>query len=105
MQSALVWAGLAANHVNIFQAIRDSDLMGLVCLLACIVLSIVSWAIIFYKTFQIRAASNQSDQFVESCMSGSGSLDDAYRHSGEYSDSPLAMILREAYLEMQMGPG
>lgn len=100
--STLSLGALAANHVNLFQAVRDSDFMGLLCLIVCMILSLISWAIIFYKAWQIRAAIRQSDGFVDRCMSGSGSLEDAYRHSAHYPDSPLAQILREAYLEMQM---
>lgn len=102
MLNPVLLAGVAANHVNVFQAIRDSDIMGVLCLGACIVLSILSWMVIFYKTFQIRACARQSDQFIRSCMDGSGSLDDAFRLSSDYPASPLAQILREAYLEMQM---
>lgn len=102
MTDALALAGIAANHVNLFQAIRDSDFMGVLCLAACIVLSIVSWAIIFYKTIRINGAARQSDRFIDRCMGGTGSLDDAYRHSKEYPDSPVAQILREAYFEMEL---
>lgn len=102
MINALALAGVAANHVNLVQAIGDSDLMGILCLVGCIILSLIAWTIIFFKTFQISAAGRQSDAFVDRCMSGTGSLEDAYRHTGEYPDSPLAQILREAYLEMQM---
>ncbi len=102
MIEALVLAGVDATHVNIFQAIRDSDFMGLLCLGGCLILSVISWMIIFYKLFQINAASSQSDRFVSSYLSGSGSLEDAFRHSSEYPESPLAQILREAYLEMQL---
>jgi biopolymer transport protein TolQ len=100
--NALVLGGIAANHVNIFQAINDSDIMGILCLVACIILSLVAWTIIFFKAFQVSSATRQSDEFIDRCMSGTGSLEDAYRHTGEYPDSPLAQILREAYLEMQM---
>lgn len=102
MNNALALGAIAANHVNLFQAIRDTDLMGLLCLVACIILSIVSWAVIFHKTRQLRLATRQSDEFIEHCMNGTGSLDDAYRKAAQYPESPLAQILREAYLEMQM---
>jgi biopolymer transport protein TolQ len=102
LNEALAVAGIAANHVNLFQAIRDTDLMGLLCLLACLVLSLLSWCIIFYKLAVIRRAFRQSDAFIARCMSGTGSLDDAYRQSAQFSDSPLALILRESYLEMQL---
>ena len=102
MIEALALAGVDATHVNIFQAIRDSDFMGVLCLIACLMLSVISWAIIFYKLFQFNAASRQSDRFVSRCVSGTGSLEEAYRHSSDYTSSPLAQIFREAYLEMQM---
>lgn len=101
-ENTLSLSALAGNHVNLFQAISDSDIMGLLCLIVCMGLSVASWAVILYKARQMRLATRQSDQFIDRCMSGSGSLEDAYRHSGHYPDSPLAQILREAYLEMQM---
>jgi len=94
--------GIDAVHVNIFQAIGDSDFIGIICLVACLILSVISWAIIFYKFFQFGAASRQSDLFIQKSVSGGGSLEEAYRHTAKYPDSPLALILREAYLEMQM---
>ena len=102
MIEVVALAGVDATHVNIFQAVKDSDFMGLLCLAGCIVLSVISWAIIFFKYIQINAAHRQSDHFVSRCLSGSGSLEDAYRHSSEYPSSPLAQILREAYLELQL---
>lgn len=101
-ESVLSLSAMAANHVNLFQAIADSDLMGLICLIVCMALSVASWAIILYKWHQIRQATRQSDEFIDRCMSGAGSLEEAYRHSGTYPESPIAQILREAYLEMQM---
>lgn len=102
LETGLSLSALAANNVNIFQAAASTDFMGLVCLIACFGLSLASWAIIFYKAHQIRQAARQSDQFIARCMSGSGSLEEAYRHSNNYPDSPLAQTLREAYLEMEM---
>lgn len=102
MIEGLALAGIAANHVNIFRALGDTDLMGLVCLVTCIGLSIASWTVIFYKTWQIGHAARQSDKFIKRCLSGSGSLEDAYRRCSDYADSPVALILREAYLEMEM---
>ncbi|MCX7018672.1 MAG: MotA/TolQ/ExbB proton channel family protein [bacterium] len=102
MIETLCLAAIAANHVNLFEAIGQSDIMGLACLAGCLVMSVISWAVIFYKSFQISVAARQSDSFIGRCMSGSGSLDEAYRHSSDYPSSPLARIFREAYLEMQM---
>ena len=93
-------SAFAANHVNILQAIRDSDLMGAICLFVCLTLSVVSWVIILYKLNSISTAMRQSDAF-DRCLDSSGSLEEAYRRSGEFASSPLAQILREAYIEME----
>lgn len=102
MTDILALSAISTNNVNIFHAIGDSDIMGVLCLLTCIVLSIISWTIIFYKFAQYRIAMKSSDKFIERCMSGPGSLDEAYRLTDKYPKSPLAQIMREAYLEMQM---
>lgn len=94
-------AGIAVNHVNIFQAIRDSDFMGLLCLVACLSLSVASWAVIFYKLAALRAAQRQSEAFLEQCDSAGG-FEETFRFSKEFPESPLAQIFREAYVEMEM---
>jgi len=88
--------------VDVIQAVRDSDLVGHLCYIVLALFSILSWAVIAYKMLHIYHANKQTDQFVDLCMSGSGSLDEAYKHASEYPDSPLAQILRETYLELQI---
>jgi len=95
-------ASVAFNHVNLFQAIRDSDFMGILCLTACLILSVISWTIIFYKFVAISRASRESDAFIEQCLSSAGSLEEAFRLSKNYTASPVAQVFREAYLEMQL---
>jgi len=89
-------------EASLIRAIRDSDMIGMVCYVVLTFFSIVSWAVIGYKFLHIYHANKQTDQFVDLCMSGSGSLDEAYKHAGEYPDSPLAQVLRETYLELQI---
>lgn len=88
--------------VDVVRAIKDSDLVGHFCYIVLAIFSVMSWAVIGYKMLHIRHATKQTDEFVGLCMSGSGSLDEAYKHAGEYPDSPLAQILRETYLELQV---
>ncbi|MBM3334759.1 MotA/TolQ/ExbB proton channel family protein [Candidatus Sumerlaeota bacterium] len=88
--------------VDLIRTIRQSDLVGWMCYIVLSFFSVVSWAIIAYKSLHIYHANNQTDDFVELCMRGSGSLDEAYKHAGEYPDSPLAQVLRETYLELQI---
>lgn len=89
-------------NVNVIRAVKDSDLVGQACYIVLAVFSILSWAVIGFKLLHIHHATKQTDQFVDLCMSGSGGLDEAYKHASEYPDSPLAQILRETYLELQV---
>jgi len=100
--TALPLLGIAVNHVNLFQALRDSDFMGILCVGACLVLSIISWAIILYKLVSLSNASRQSDDFLNTCMEKSGSLEEAYRLAKAYPQSPLAQIFRQVYFEMEL---
>ena len=88
--------------VDVIRAIRDSDLVGHACYIVLAIFSVLSWAVIGFKLLHVHHATKQTDDFVDLCMSGSGSLDEAYKHAGEYPDSPLAQILRETYLELQV---
>jgi len=92
----------ALLSVDVIQAVRQSDLIGKICYVVLAFFSVLSWAVIGYKLLHIYHANRQTNQFVDLCMSGSGSLDEAYKHAGEYPDSPLAQILRETYLELQV---
>lgn len=85
--------------VNIIQAIRENDIVGLFCLSLTAVFSIISWAVIIYKYLHLRQAHRQTQRYVELCAD-SGKLDDAFRYAGSFPDSPIAQIARETYLEI-----
>jgi len=88
--------------VDIIGIIVSADLVGKICLGITIIFSIVSWAIIIYKFVHIHMATRQTNRFLKECMSGSGNLEEAYRKASSYPDSPLAQILREGYLELEI---
>lgn len=88
--------------VDLFKMIRDADLLGKTCLVILAIFSIMSWMVIVYKYLHIRQALVQTDAFVEVCNQGSGKLEDAFRHASTFPDSPLAQILREGYLELEI---
>ena len=100
------WAGLLAvsgtdaMHVDIVKAVRDSDFMGIVCLVGCLALSVVSWIVILYKMKVVRNAASQSDRF-DKVLDTAGSLEEVFRRTPEFQESPIAQILREAILEME----
>jgi biopolymer transport protein TolQ len=88
--------------VDIIEMIIKADIVGKACLCILLIFSISTWSIIIYKFLQVGAAVRQSNKFVNECMARSGSLEDAYRQTAAYPDSPLAQILREGYLELEI---
>jgi biopolymer transport protein TolQ len=88
-------------HVDILQAARDSDLMGVLSLILCLGLSLVCWAVILSKWNQLRRATADDDGFLADVDRAGGALEDAYSIAARYPSSSLAVILREACLEME----
>lgn len=98
--SILSVAGAEMITVDILRAVKDSDIVGIICLLACLGLSISSWVVILYKLKVIRSANLQSDRF-DHVLDTAGSLEEVFRRTPEFRQSPVAQILREAILEME----
>jgi biopolymer transport protein TolQ len=88
--------------VNIFQAIGRSDLIGQICLFVIAIFSVISWAVIVYKWIHLRRVGAQTEDFIGDCLEAGGSLEEAYRASAEYPDCPLAEILRETVVELEV---
>jgi len=89
-------------NVNVLEAIKQNDVVGILCLLVLAFFSVFSWAIIIFKWLQIVYINHQSADFLDKCMSQNMTLDEAYRATGDYADTPLAQILRESYLEAEV---
>lgn len=99
------WVAQMSNRwisVDIIEAIRQNDAVGMVCMLICAGLSIISWSIILYKFFQLRRINRLSGNFVDRCMNQGLSLEEAYKLTAEYKNNPLAHLLRESYLEAEV---
>jgi biopolymer transport protein TolQ len=88
--------------VDFFSMLNQSDLVGWLCVGILLIFSIVSWAIIILKYVHITMASRQTKQFIEQCVAGASSLEDAFKKAGDYPDSPVSQLLREAYLELDV---
>ena len=88
--------GFAANNVNLFKAISDTDLVGLLCLVTCLSLSEVSWAIILFKMQQIKRSEYHSSLFMRVCNSNAP-LDRIYQDSKRFPASPKAHIFAIGY--------
>ena len=89
-------------NVDLLTLIKSSDPLGKLSLLVLAGFSIASWTVIVYKFLHLRQATRQTDHFVALCNQGSGELEDAFRISSDFPDSPLAQILREGYMELDI---
>ncbi|MEQ8821308.1 MAG: MotA/TolQ/ExbB proton channel family protein [Sumerlaeia bacterium] len=90
-----------AAGVSIVDAIRTTDAVGYLCLGLLAAISVVSGYYMFAKLASIRAASAESKDFIAECHESHKSLRDAYKSTKHYPNSPLAALLREAYLEYE----
>jgi biopolymer transport protein TolQ len=88
--------------VDLFKLIGNADVLGKFSLCILAVFSILSWMVIVYKYLHLRQAIRQTDQFVDLCNQGSGDLKEAFKHASSFPDSPLAQVLREGYLELEV---
>lgn len=91
------WLGVDVLHM-----IRSSDFVGKACMVILAIFSVASWMVIIYKHLHIRQARIQTDAFIKVCNHGSGRLDEAFKIAADFPDSPLAQILREGYLELEI---
>jgi biopolymer transport protein TolQ len=89
-------------QVDLVQAVRTSDLMGLLCLLVLLGFSVLSWAVILQKSVQFRRAFAQTRRFARKCEASKGDLYSAVNYARQYPASPLATLLQEAYVEMEL---
>jgi len=62
-------------------------------------LSIFSWAIILYKSFELRRAEQDSESFLE--VYHGSSMEDAYAAAKDLDSSPLAAVFLSAYGELK----
>ena len=88
--------------VDLMMILTKQDLVGYLCMGLLITFSICSWGVMLLKFTQISAATRQTKAFIEQCVAGVSSLDEAYKNAGNYPDSPVSQLLREAYLELEM---
>jgi len=89
-------------QVDLLEATRANDAIGIGCLLILLVFSVISWAIIIQKSLQFRRAFAQTRRFAKKCQSSKGDLYAAFSHARQFPDSPLAQLLQESYIEMEL---
>jgi biopolymer transport protein TolQ len=93
---AATGARLAA--LDMWSLIWQASWIVQLVMLMLVVMSVVSWAIIFVKWRELRRAEQDSEAFLE--VYQEGSLDAAYQVARDLDHSPLASIFLSAYGEM-----
>ncbi len=88
-----------AIESNLLQDIMKAGLAVQLLLLGLIVMSILSWGIIFLKNQQMKR-STESDHKFEDRFWKSKSLQDVYELLDDYPDSPLTRVFRSGYNEL-----
>lgn len=83
-------------------AVGDSDAIGLICLVALLYLSLRSGFFMFSKSWEVRLARAESEDFISECREGHKSLEEIYKLSKEFPGSPIASLFRETYIEYEM---
>lgn len=94
--------GAFGMGVNLIEAISQNDLVGLICLLILLGMSIWSSSLIVAKFREIRAAMIETERFMHECFEGQKSLSEIYQIAGSYPNSPLANLLGEAYIQYEL---
>ena len=68
-------------------------------LLLLLFFSIVSWAIILFKFFQVRSANSESERFLDLFWKSSR-FDAIASQTDRFSNSPLTVLFNEGYAEL-----
>ena len=94
---ASVQAG--GEEPSILSLIVDADFIVQMVLLMLVAMSMMCWAIILQKFFQLRSASRQSSQFHDLFLA-SKRLATVYEKSAAFRKSPVAEVFKAGYQEL-----
>lgn len=92
-------AAATAISSNVIQMVLEAGPVVKGVLLALLIFSLISWAIILSKAAQLSRASRNSNSFLDSFWK-SRSLANLYAEAGDYGSSPIAQIFRIGYQEL-----
>ena len=79
---------------EIFKLILASGIVAKIVLLILFIFSIFSWAVIFFKLYQIRRAEKGAREFLE-LFAKADTVYQIHRSAGQNADNPLSSIFRE----------
>lgn len=89
-----------AVDVSAWHAISSANIVVQLTLLLLVIMSVVSWAIMFAKRKQFQEAANANEPF-EDAFWKANSLDDIFDSLSEHPRSSMAHVFRSGYLELR----
>jgi biopolymer transport protein TolQ len=87
-------------NVNVWEQITHTGLVVQGVLLLLIVLSVLTWAIIFFKTFQLKRAIGQTDDFLDHFWQ-SKNFDSAAEAARGLEKSPVAALFLDVFRDLK----
>ena len=91
-------ANNGAGQIKVVNLITDAGPVVKVVLLLLFLMSLVSWTIIFSKSFVLKRASKRSEKFLE-LYNASGNFGNLYS-STKHIGGPIAEVFRAGYTEI-----
>ncbi len=99
MEVYLAAVRTGAEEPGIWELVVEADFIVQMVLLGLVFMSVMCWAIIVTKLFQLSRASRQSARFLD-LFWNSKRLDTVYEKCGAYRKSPVAEVFRAGYQEL-----
>ncbi|MCK5390974.1 MAG: hypothetical protein KAJ31_00955, partial [Deltaproteobacteria bacterium] len=90
--------GSEAEQINILALVTQAGPVVKAVLLILLLMSVISWAIIFSKYFVLKKATKSSDKFLE-LYGASGNFGNLYT-STKHMGGPIAEVFRAGYTEI-----
>jgi biopolymer transport protein TolQ len=89
----------AVPEYGFWQSVVGAGIIEKAVLILLLGFSIVSWAVIYYKSRSVRRAYRESETFLD-VFWNSKRLDAIYQRSETLSSSPVSQVFRAGYIEL-----
>jgi len=87
------------GSLSVWKLLKDAGPMVKFIMALLMFFSVLSWAIILWKFFQLRRARKASEKFTDRFWQAD-SLDKAFQETGRFQESPLARVFLAGYQEL-----
>lgn len=93
-------ANASVGGINLAETFKNSSFLVNLMLVALILASVASWALIIYKFFQYQKAKMETQSFIAFFWKNDD-MKEVYNKSLAYKNSPVASIYSQGYIEQQ----